>query len=230
MVHRCDYGHVHGPDVDSGGERYIRLDCGRLACDNCGERRVRKLRKRVSQLAEENRLTRFLTLTLDPARLPAGENSVDYLRACFAKFRVYLGRRFQGAITYLAVVELHKSGVAHLHVLVGRFIPQDWISVSWAAVGGGIIVDIRFVDVHRIGAYVSKYLTKQVLLSIPARKKRISTSRDIRISEKRERTGFSWGMDPIDVMWQVVQTPGSRLFNHEFDGLGIKAFVIGCCV
>jgi hypothetical protein len=48
---------------------------------------------------------------------------------------------------------------------------EAWISQAWQSVGGCRIVDIRLVDIHRVGAYLSKYLTKDLLLSAPACKK-----------------------------------------------------------
>src|SRR5208283_3992199 len=83
------------------------------------------------------------------------------------------------------VLEFHKSGIAHLHLVVDRFIPWEWIKKSWGALGGGSVVFIKFVDVHRISRYLSKYLTKELLLSAPKRSRRVTTSRSIRLLEKK---------------------------------------------
>jgi len=138
------------------------------------------------------KLTRFLTLTLDPAKIEG--DPVPYLRVVFSKFRVYLHRKYNRPIKYIAVLEFHKSGVPHLHVLVDRYIPQAWISESWSALGGGNIVDIRQVDVHRIGHYLAKYLTKELLLSAPERSRRVTTSRSLHLNEKQP-TETTWVMD-----------------------------------
>jgi len=86
----------------------------------------------------------------------------------FNKFRVSLLRKFKCTVNYIAILEFHKSGIPHLHVLIDRFIAQRWISEAWSALGGGGIVDIRFVDVHRISHYLAKYLTKELLMSAAA--------------------------------------------------------------
>ena len=57
---------------------------------------------------------------------------------------------------------------------------------------------MRCVDVHRVSAYLSKYLTKDLLLSVPAKKKRISTSRDMRLFDQREPSGWHFDKAPID--------------------------------
>jgi hypothetical protein len=70
---------------------------------------------------------------------------------------------------------------------------QSWISAAWQAVGGGRIVDIRLVDIHRIAPYLSKYLTKEFLtFAMKPRQRRDSTSRDIVLFVKQ--TSGIWTM------------------------------------
>ena len=65
-----------------------------------------------------------------------------------------------------------------------------WISKSWAALGGGKVVDIRRVyDVHRMSRYLAKYLTKDVILSAPRGVRRWTTSRGIQLFTKHKSTG-----------------------------------------
>jgi hypothetical protein len=86
-------------------------------------------------------------------------------------------------VSFIWVMELQRNGRPHLHVLVDRFIHQKWASRTWDAVGGGRIVDVRFVDVHRVRAYLAKYLSKPWhQMDIPARKRRCSASQDICLS------------------------------------------------
>ena len=121
-----------------------------------------------------------------PSRHPAhAEDSVPYIKNCWAKFRTYLKPRYQTPIPFIYVVELQQSGYAHLHILLDRFIEQYWIKEAWQAVGGGEIVDIQLIDIHRIAPYMSKYLTKDILLaSFKPRQRRYSTSRGITLLPK----------------------------------------------
>ena len=66
-----------------------------------------------------------------------------------------------------------QNGTPHLHILIDRFIEQQWIKTTWQQIGGGMHVDIRRVDVHRVSRYVSKYLTKELLTSAPERSRRV---------------------------------------------------------
>jgi len=149
-------------------------------------------------LAEREQLTRFLTLTLDPS-LIEGE-SVAYLRGVFNKFRLYLRRKYGTPVKYIAVLEFHKSGIAHLHLLVDRFIPWDWIRQSWSALGGGQVVFIKYVDVHRISRYLSKYLTKELLLSAPKRSRRVTTSRSLHLIEKKD-SETEWSLVKLSIFY-----------------------------
>src|SRR5260370_5648565 len=127
------------------------------------------------------------TLTLDPKRLKKRDRARTdrYLRNCWRKMRVYLSREFGQSLDYVGVLEFTEAGTAHLHLLVGRFIKQKWLSDAWYAVGGGRVVDIRLVDVHRVTAYLSVYLTgdkvKHTLKLLAAPARIFTTSPSIRL-------------------------------------------------
>jgi hypothetical protein len=102
--------------------------------------------------------------------------------------RTYLRRRFGSGLQFISVLEFQKDGTPHLHLLVDRWISQPWIKAAWMALGGGEFVNIKFVDVHRVARYLSKYLTKELLCSAPKRSRRITTSRGIQLIDKPEPT------------------------------------------
>lgn len=226
MVRNCAKGTVSGLLRDTTNQYgFLRADCKKFSCPDCGPKKAKRYRAAIGKRAEENRLTRLMTLTLDPKKC-AKKDSVAYLRDSFAKFRVSLLRRFKKTISYIAVVELQNSGMAHLHVLVGVYIDQAWISQAWQSVGGGKIVDIRFVDVHRVNAYLAKYLTRDLFLSVPPSKKRISTSRDIRLFEKKQTSGWVWNRIRIKELYTRSLTLGYRLERVFEDEIGLIFFVV----
>src|SRR5581483_11913159 len=100
-------------------------------------------------MAEKLDMHFFMTLTLDPKKLGSDnpEFAVRYMRQTFNKFREYLRRKFDEAPRYICILEFHKSGRPHLHVLFDRYLEQHWISETWGALGGGRIVDIRSVSI-----------------------------------------------------------------------------------
>ena len=175
----CGNFSVVGPIKD----RLDRIGCARLMCKTygcarCFPKKLRRVRTRIAQIASELKLLKFVTLTLDPKKIPQGVRSERYLRETWRKMRVLLARRFGKSIPFIAVLEFQKSGVAHLHLLVGVYIPQKWLSTAWESVGGGKIVDIRQVNIQRVVGYLTCYLTNSKVahtLSLLPRRGRIFT-------------------------------------------------------
>jgi hypothetical protein len=108
--------------------------------------------------------------------------------------RVVLSRRYGATLPFIAVLEFHKSGIAHLHVLFGVYIPQAWLSEAWQSIGGGRIVDIRHVDVQRVAGYLAAYLSgekvEHTLSLLPPRSRIFTTSRSIILWGKKQETGW----------------------------------------
>lgn len=130
---------------------------------------------------------------MDPKKLGAVSNkmAVKHLRECFNKFRIYLKRQYGGAPSYICVLEFTQAGRPHLHILFDRYISQKWISSTWDRLGGGRIVFIKQVTVQKVSSYLSKYLTKELLLSAPKGTRRITTARSIKLFPKFE-SGIAW--------------------------------------
>jgi hypothetical protein len=191
----CGKAVAVGTSLDSSEVRFARINCKCWACPYCGPKKAKRYRCAVRENAQRLKLNRFLTLTLDPSKIEG--DPVRYLRGVFNEFRVYLRRKFGVAPQYIAVLEFQKSGNPHLHILLDRYIERNWIAQTWSAIGGGRIVDIRFVDIGRISNYVSKYLTKELLLSAPLGSRRVTTSRGIQLLEKPKKTHH----------WEFLKTP-----------------------
>jgi hypothetical protein len=191
----CGRFTIRGNQTNSPETCFRRVNCKTWGCSYCGPRRARRYKHVIRAAAEAHQLQRFLTLTLDPSRIES--DPVRYLNNCFAMLRVYLKRKYGAAPTYIRILEFQKNGTPHLHILIDRFIPQKWVRAAWVAIGGGSMVDIRYVDVHRVSRYLSKYLTKELLLSAPPRSRRVTTSRGIHLIEKA----------PQETRWTFLRVP-----------------------
>jgi hypothetical protein len=163
------------------------------------------------------------TLTLDPKSIPRRYRlrTDRYLRDCWRKMRVSLERKFSGSIDYVGILEFQKNGTAHLHLLVGRFIEQKWLSDAWQAVGGGPIVDIRLVDIHRVTAYLSVYLAgdkvKHTLKLLPVRARIFTTSRSIRLWPKKEKRGWWLRRTNLETFFDETVNPTNVRFEPVED-------------
>jgi hypothetical protein len=191
----CGLFTVFGPIKGQPGKvGYKCLFCGSYRCPGCRPGKLKRLRARLTELAQEHKLRGFATLTLDPSRISQSVRSDRYLRECWRKMRVVLQRRYGKTLPFIGVLEFQESGVAHLHVLFGVYIPQAWLSKAWQSIGGGRIVDIRQADVHRVGGYLATYLSgekvEHTLSLLPKRSRIFTTSRSIILWGKKQPTGW----------------------------------------
>ena len=139
---------------------------------------------------------------------------------------MYLARRYGQSIDFVAVLEFHKSGVAHFHLLVGLFIPKNWLSEAWQSVGGGRIVDIRYVDVHRIAAYLTRYLAgekiEHTLSLLPLRARIFGASRSISFWGKKEKR--DWWMVRKSI--EYLRDCAKAVENEKFESLDAVTCIV----
>jgi hypothetical protein len=200
----CGSFSVVGPIKGQLGKfGYKCLFCGSYRCSRRRNPKLKKVRARISQIAAEHKLQRMATLTLDPKRIPKEhrKNTDRYIRELWRMMRVLLSRQFGKSLPFVGVLEFQKNGNAHLHVLLGQYIPQAWLSGAWQSIGGGRMVDIRYVDVHRVSAYLSVYLAGEKVLHtlalLPKRARIFTTSRSIVLWGKKKPSG--WHLRRLDI-------------------------------
>ena len=151
------------------------------------------------------------------------QDPVGYINKAFAKWRIYLKRKLGVSVVYIRILEFQKNGNPHFHILVDRFIPQPLIQSTWEAAGGGRMVFIKYVDVHRIAPYLSKYLTKELLLSAPKRSRRVTVSRGISLFAKKVSSGWQLLRWSIGTLFGVLVPD---LSSVELDEEGVlKEFI-----
>jgi hypothetical protein len=209
----CGRFTVRGQAPTSAELRFHRVNCKSWTCSYCGPRRAKRYKRAIREAAEELALQRLLTLTLDPAKIEG--DPVQYLNRLFAMLRVYLGRKYGASIQYIRILEFQKNGNPHFHILIDRYIPREWIQAAWVAVGGGRMVDVRHVDVHRVSRYLSKYLTKELLMSAPSRSRRVTTSRGIKLFEKKP-TEFKWELLRVSI-YRLHEMYAVYVLTQSFD-------------
>jgi hypothetical protein len=211
----CGKFTVRGRTPNSPEIRFIRVNCKSWNCSFCGPRRAKRYKHAIRTTAEALQLCRFVTLTLDPKRIKG--DPVRYLNAVFARMRVYLQRHHGGSPQYIRVLEFQKNGNPHFHILIDRYIEIAWIRKAWVAAGGGHQVDLRQVDVHHVSRYLSKYLTKDLLMSAPLRSRRVTTSRGIKLLGKT-RTETIWTLVKVSIFsLQVIYAADINAISFDQD-------------
>lgn len=152
-----------------------------------GQKALRKENRRVQTLRDARNTTRrlalmnfgsgdkFLTLTFDPKRAKEEDiRSIEFVDKEFKKFIQRFNYKFDTKLQYIAVRELHKSGRYHLHMLCKypfEFKDEEDIR-HWERIVGQEVwkhgfVDIKVIDhVDNVGAYLIKYMTKNISLEL----------------------------------------------------------------
>jgi len=167
------------PDGNARGVRSA-MRCKRWSCPYCRDVNLRILRKRVFNGAmaaagtvngfRERYLHKLLTLTYGGNAKRAGSDPLSaYTEMCqaFEKLIKALKKR-RGRFYYLRVVETHKDGWPHFHVLLvgnaiaGREVHAE-ISRLWRDVYGlGFIKLNEVKNFEHAVRYITKYLTKDL--------------------------------------------------------------------
>jgi hypothetical protein len=193
---------VIGKPEGYGPERWLlgRVNCKTWRCEYCGPRRAKLYKWAIRAAAEKHKLTRLLTLTLDPSTVTG--DPFKYLSDCFSKLRRAWIREYGGAPKYIRVMELQKNGRPHLHILIDRFMPQAWIENRWRRFtrSGRTKPDVRYIDIHRVARYLSKYLTTDMLRSTPRWVRRVTCSRSIELLEKKLTGAWTWERGSIGAL------------------------------
>jgi hypothetical protein len=220
----CGNFSVVGPVKGKPGAfGYKSLFCKSYRCNRCRKPKLKKVRARIAEIAQEQKLNKMATLTLDPARIPARHKARTdrYIRNCWRMMRVLLARKFKGSLSFVGVLEFQKNGNAHLHVLLGQYIEQKWLSKAWQSIGGGKVVDIRFVDVHRVSAYLSVYLVgdkvKLTLELLPMRARIFTTSRSIVLWGKKKASSWWMRREGIETFYNAAANPANVRFEAVED-------------
>lgn len=142
---------------DSGGVRRGRANQAFTSKETKQENRSKtanRARAKVRRTINANpQLNKFLTLTF-------AENvtDIDFARTAFGCYIKRLNRKYQG-FQYVCVIEFQKRGAVHFHLLCNLpYVDVNALARVW---GHGFIKLNRIDNVDNVGAYVTKYMTKE---------------------------------------------------------------------
>lgn len=177
---RYDCRHVYSNmEMEAEDGETAPYRCKSWDCYSCAHWMRMNLIEEIERLSVERpELRRFLTLTVDPAKVPVSEEQHRYLTKRFNALRTELTDRYDD-LSYIWVREEGESNNPHLHFLVDRYLPQSEISMLADRVGLGEIVDIRRVSARDVAKYITKYMTKGSLADLPKGVQRYGSSQDI---------------------------------------------------
>jgi hypothetical protein len=141
---------VERTDRETGEVDWIDLPCNRKWCPYCGPTLRRRYVAHFTEVFQSLPNLKFITLTLDPKAFEEGA-SID--PEDFAESRKYLlhiwerkfvkrvKRRSDVEVKYMATVERHESGQAHLHAVISCTLSEQELRHHWFESGGGVVMD-----------------------------------------------------------------------------------------
>lgn len=198
---------------DGDTRKVAQLRCKQWHCPYCARKNAEQWRAAIiDYVNNSNHHWSFLTLTLADwvhkmHKDHVYDTGVHFIRVHWDRLMKRL-KRWLGKFQYVRILESHKSGVIHVHLLVSTWIPDSYLVVrddgskyNRSAIleahlkdcGFGYIHDARNLESPKTGnkyhagsvaAYVTKYMTKDLAKHDSERKKRrvnkIQTSRGIK--------------------------------------------------
>jgi hypothetical protein len=102
---------------------------------------------------------------------------------------------------------------------VDRYLPQQWVKNAWVALGGGRMVNIKWVDVHRVSSYLSKYLSKDSALGLPQGVRRYPVSRGIKLWD-RVKSGWCLDWSSLRLIREKVLAAQKTISELSWDAVG----------
>jgi hypothetical protein len=120
------------------------------------EKSLRRAKNEIRRLINANSdiFDKFITLTFQK-----NETDLDYCNYEFKKFIQRLKYNY-GNIEYIVVVEFQKRGAVHYHLLCNLgYVRNSTLRKIW---GNGFVKINRIDRVDNLGAYVTKYMQKDI--------------------------------------------------------------------
>jgi len=163
---------------------FSHIPCNSWTCPDCQMTKALTVKYHLRDIIVLNDLLYFLTLTLDPQKIPPEytDNTHKFITKIFNHFITVIKRKkfeyfHRGKnryysfhlktqelkLKYVWVIEFQKNGNAHLHILFNKFLPIDVICKVWEHVGGGVMMRIEKVKtLQGISNYITDYIVKGI--------------------------------------------------------------------
>lgn len=164
---------------------FSKIPCNSWCCPVCSVRKAIRLKYWLREIIEINNLERFITLTLDPKKIPVEyqNDTHKYITKLFNHFLTILRRKkypywmesqqkmfyfdlskANEKLKYVWVIEFQKkTHNAHMHILTNQWLPAVVIRKIWEDIGGGTQMRIEPVkSIKGISNYITDYLVKGI--------------------------------------------------------------------
>lgn len=137
--------------------KIIGFRCGKSSCPHCRDLRRKKLIRRL-HLADWPDTVFMWTVTTDPKILTAEDALKTFNKRWHIVHRSL--QRISPGMKYFRVIELTKSGLPHMHIIIDRFVPWHRFQSILQANKFGSVLHFARIPQKVLFGYVTKYLSK----------------------------------------------------------------------
>lgn len=139
---------------------FIPVRCKCWTCEHCCRINAWQLEQKLAK----GQPSTFITLTCKPSQTETPKEAHDRCRPKIAQMFAKLRQEF-GKIEYACILETHKNGFPHWHILARcSYLPHGRIKELWEKMTGNSIVAIEKIRHQRsMGKYLVKYCGKEML-------------------------------------------------------------------
>lgn len=166
----------------------------------CAEASIKRTKTAIKDLCICNEFDYFATFTFNPSRKGVEAKNIKRCRYQMCVWLENQRRTYAPNMRYLVIPELHKSGAVHFHALIADY-PQQNLHDSGKKINGrtcynigrwhwGFSTAVKIDNIDAVANYVSKYITKDMVLLPGA--KRYFCSRHLIRPEKTQNVPFSF--------------------------------------
>ncbi|MBI3379451.1 hypothetical protein HY029_01705 [Candidatus Gottesmanbacteria bacterium] len=168
---------------------FAHLGCNSWRCPTCSIKKAAYAKWLIMNVAQLNDLSYFLSLTLRPDKIPKEyfsdgvNNTHSYITKLFNLFSTQLKRKTylvwnkklrkyikfslknsKTKLKYVWVIEFTPKGIfhlAHLHILLNKFLPIEALRKEWKRIGGGQQMKIEPArSISGVSRYITDYIAK----------------------------------------------------------------------
>ena len=174
---RCEQGYragvALGPSDDGVEWKAVSFLCGLRECGRCARSRGREIQRRVARMCRVfGGFSALCTLTAAPDLGPS-DGRYEWIQKSARKFIAAIRRKYPAlrGRAYAWVIEAHKSGEPHIHIVWAGYRPYEaeygWAAAAWRRATGDKSAKARGnVDwklgqnPDKAGWYIAKYVSK----------------------------------------------------------------------
>lgn len=210
---------------------HIELKCKSYSCAYCGEIKRNRLAYYLNSYLNNFQIIRFWTLTIRSTAFEYNANKIKLASEIFRRFTNNVRRnnalgKNEQQFQYVKVLEFHKSGSPHFHVIVDRFLPVNILRALWQKAindvlgksgwNGNVHVKANLTK-KSASNYIAKYVVKTAKELKPRQKARLwSKSNKIAIFPKKEPSK-EWVLISFGSVFEALILNHNSITSQEAD-------------